>query len=281
MRSARHPSEAGEEPACLHVPRSPVQARPRRDPATPDGRDALRRPWPRIRELLQNALDALELRDLRLQMVAKGETPFQPVDPLGVVNGKSEELRITITWGHDKESGQDYLLMVDNGVGMTEEVITRYFTQIGKSYYRSPEYHEEKAALARGGLITSPISIFGIGILSCFMIANRLQVRTRPGGANDTDRARRDITISGPGSLFWLRPGTLEHQGTEITLFLKSRFHLQHDVKAFLPGLREHFGYKEGEKYEPGDGVIDPPFIAAAHVVGHAIRSMFASPRVK
>ena len=220
-----------------------------------------------IRELLQNALDALELRDLRLKMLDKDKKPHEPVDPRRVVDGKPEVLRVTLTWGHDEDSGQGYLLVVDNGVGMTEEVITRYFTQVGKSYYRSPEYHQERAALAACGLISSPISIFGIGILSCFMIADRFQVRTRPGGANGTNRALRDITISGPDSLFWLRPGTLEHQGTEIKLFLKSRFHLQHDAKAFLPGLRKHFYYPEGKGYEPGEGVIDPPFIAAAHVV--------------
>jgi hypothetical protein len=220
-----------------------------------------------IRELLQNALDALEVRDLRLKMLATGGKPYEPVDPPRFVDGKPQELCVTLTWGKDEVTGQDYLLVADNGVGMTEEVITRYFTQVGKSYYRSPEYHQERAALSVRGLISSPISIFGIGILSCFMIADRLQVRTCPGGANNADRVPRDITISGPGSLFWLRLGTLEHQGTEITIFLKSRFHLQHDAKAFLPGLREHFGYPNGRKYEPGDGVIDPPFIAAAHVV--------------
>src|SRR5262249_52786208 len=61
-----------------------------------------------IRELLQNSLDALELRDLRLKMVNKGERPHEPVDPLRVVNGKPEELRVTLTWGRDEASGQDY-----------------------------------------------------------------------------------------------------------------------------------------------------------------------------
>ena len=155
-----------------------------------------------LRELLQNALDALELRDLRLKMLARGETPHEKIDPLP----SSEALQVILTWGHDATSGQEYLLVEDNGVGMTEDVITRFFTQVGKSYYRSPDYHRERALLRNANLITSPISIFGIGILSCFMIADRLEVRTCPGGANDTDRAPRDITISGPGSLFWLRP---------------------------------------------------------------------------
>ncbi len=35
-----------------------------------------------LRELLQNALDALELRDLRLKMLARGETPHEKIDPL-------------------------------------------------------------------------------------------------------------------------------------------------------------------------------------------------------
>ena len=141
-----------------------------------------------IRELLQNALDALEVRDLRLKMLATGGEPYEPVDPPRFVDGKPQELRVTLTWGKDEVTGQDYLLVADNGVGMTEEVITQYFTQVGKSYYRSPEYHQERAALAVRGLISSPISIFGIGILSCFMIADRLQVRTCPGGANAADR---------------------------------------------------------------------------------------------
>jgi hypothetical protein len=99
------------------------------------------------------------------------------------------------------------------------------------------------------------------------MIADRLEVRTRPGGANEADRAPRDITISGPGSLFWLRRGTLAHQGTEVTLYLKPRFRLQHDPEALEPGLKRYFGYPKGEGYRPDAGVIDPPFIAACHVV--------------
>ncbi len=220
-----------------------------------------------IRELLQNALDALELRDLRLRMSERGETLSKPVDPLPVVNGTREELQVRLSWGRDKESDQEFIRVSDNGTGMTERIITEYFTQVGKSFYRSPEYSQEKATLKAGGIATSPISIFGIGILSCFMIGDRLRVRTRPGGANDGDRAAYDVTISGPGSLFWMQPGTLERQGTEITLYLKPRFHIAHDPDRWIPGLKKHFEYPNGEKYKIESGVIDPAFIAARHVV--------------
>ena len=91
-----------------------------------------------IRELLQNALDALEVRDLRLKMLDKGGEPYEPVDRLRFVDGEPEELRVTLTWGNDEASGQDYLLVADNGVGMTEEVITRYFARSARATTAAP-----------------------------------------------------------------------------------------------------------------------------------------------
>ncbi|MDA1050866.1 MAG: hypothetical protein O3C40_10360 [Planctomycetota bacterium] len=42
---------------------------------------------------------------------------------------------------------------------MTEEVIKNYFTQVGKCYYRSPEFNQERAAMKANGELVSPISI--------------------------------------------------------------------------------------------------------------------------
>ena len=118
------------------------------------------------------------------------------------------------------------------------------------------------------GLQARPISLFGIGILSSFMIADRLHVRTHPGGVN-AERRPYDITISGPGSLFWLQEGTLAHQGTEVKLFLKPQYRLEHDAEGWLDLLRLHFGYREGElvKSQVDKHVIDPVLIAGMHVV--------------
>ena len=251
-----------------------------------------------IRELLQNALDALELRELRLMTPKKAR--HEPVDDLD-----GEELRVELTWGGNPEKGE-FIRVTDWGVGMTRRVIQEYFTKVGKSYYKSADYRQEQAALARAGLVTSPISLFGIGILSCFMIAERMLVRTCPGDHDDGERQRFDVTISGPASLFWLKPGTLEHQGTEITLYLKRGFQLQHNAQTLLNRLRvraceggqvvltqhnaqtllnrlrKHFGYpiqtdedpKTSSEIEEETGskdqsktILDLAFLAAAHVV--------------
>ncbi|MFC1713106.1 hypothetical protein ACFL6S_05530 [Candidatus Poribacteria bacterium] len=219
-----------------------------------------------IRELLQNALDALDMRNLRRQLEKAGETLAEPVDTLP----DGEELRVVLTWGCDEESGQEYILVKDNGVGMTIDIITNYFTQIGKSFYRSLDFEREKRAMAQKDLLATPISIFGIGILSCFMIGDRLEVRSCPGGANDNNRQAYNITVSGPGSLFWLKKGTLEHQGTEVKVFLKEGYKVRHRGEDLRDRLREHFDYREqdAEREKTGDKtVVDPAFIAASHVL--------------
>jgi len=234
-----------------------------------------------IRELIQNSLDALQLRDLRLKLDAQDETPAEPVDRLR----RDETLEVVVEWGHDDASGQDFLRVRDNGVGMTEDAIKRYFTQIGKSYYRASEFEREKAMLRRHGLLATPISQFGIGILSCFMIADRLEVRTRPGGADAHERAPYDVTISGPGSLFWLREGTRDTQGTEITLYLKAGYRLMHDADTLHDRLRDAFGYSGAFHRAPsestGEGTpVDPAFVVGRYVVWPMYPVRLAPPGV-
>ncbi len=81
-----------------------------------------------IRELLQNALDSLALRELRLKMKQKGEASC-----IRHWVFRHSEFRAQPARGTDEETGQQWLRVTDNGVGMTEEVIKNYFTQMGKS----------------------------------------------------------------------------------------------------------------------------------------------------
>lgn len=178
-----------------------------------------------IRELLQNSLDALELRDLRHQLKEKGGMPAKPVDgelirPKVIKwEGAEKELSVTVELG--AQDGREFLVVVDNGTGMDEDTIQRYFTRLGRSFYKSPSFLEEQAEMRRHGLLLSPISQFGIGILSCFMIADSIEIRTNPGGGM---ASALDLSVSGPGNLFWTRPGTRREQGTEVRLWLQTKF---------------------------------------------------------
>lgn len=224
-----------------------------------------------LRELLQNALDALQMRSLRLKVLAKDpDARVEPTDFLRL----GEALQVKVTWGRDSATNREYIRVEDNGCGMTRGVLERYFTKLGKSYYRSPEYERERQILREHGFIVSPISQFGIGFLSCFMLADEVHLRTRPGGTNSGERAAYDVHISGPGSLFWLSPGTLERQGTEITLYLKHPFQLDHDRERAIDWLRAYFGYsgqhneaqKEWEEIEKQKR-IDPLWIIGRYVI--------------
>ena len=103
-------------------------------------------------------------------------------------------------------------------------------------------------------LISTPISQFGIGILSCFMLADRMEIRTHAGGAQQTD-----LIVSGPGSLFWTRAGTRAEQGTEVKLWLKPEIVPSHDSAKMLQVLRVDSGRE--------DGGFDPFLELARHTV--------------
>jgi hypothetical protein len=123
--------------------------------------------------------------------------------------------------------------------------------------------------MRRHGLICTPISTFGIGVLSCFMIADRIQVRTHPGEIGSTRRAH-DLEISGPGSLFWTRPGTRKRQGTEVTLWLRKqhRLALKHNRESCFAKLRRFFEYdKQSPEPAREEKDLDPGLIAAKHVI--------------
>jgi hypothetical protein len=60
----------------------------------------------------------------------------------------------------------------DDGIGLDEAVIQKFLAVIGKSYYHSEEFRSL-------GIDVDPISFFGIGLLSCFMITDSIKITTR------------------------------------------------------------------------------------------------------
>jgi transcriptional regulator with XRE-family HTH domain len=110
-----------------------------------------------VRELLQNAMDAVRLRAL--------------------LDRRPDHGTVAVTaWGDDDSV---WFRIDDDGVGMDLSTVRDYFLRIGRSYYNSADLARELRHNGQGGASFRAISRFGIGIMSCFMLGDRVEVSTR------------------------------------------------------------------------------------------------------
>ncbi|MBK8803988.1 MAG: ATP-binding protein [Fibrobacteres bacterium] len=152
-----------------------------------------------IRELVQNSIDACLLRrDLEESW------------------GNAYEPKIEIKY---LNNGQFYSLEVhDNGTGMDQNIIDNYYTNIGKSFYKSADYYDLSSQTRKR---FTPTSRFGIGALSIFMITDSLQIETRRVlGPHESSEAL-DISVEGQESVFCIRRGKRKKPGTAVKIQLK------------------------------------------------------------
>ncbi len=155
-----------------------------------------------LRELLQNAVDTCRYRQA-LHKATSNASKYIP------------KISVEIY----KEKNKWFLAVEDNGMGMDENIVREYFTKIAKSYYRSGKFFQERA---ESGIDFQPISAFGIGVMSVFMVTDQLIVETRKLKNNlyDLDSPIH-IEIDGPIGLFWFRNSERKEPGTRLALCLK------------------------------------------------------------
>lgn len=110
-----------------------------------------------LRELYQNALDAC--RCMRAENRRHG------------LSGD-----VSIEFGIGSDGGGAYLYCKDEGIGMTQEIVKNFLLRVGNSYYKSAEFR--RANMGWDNTV-APVSEFGIGLLSCYMIADRIEIVTR------------------------------------------------------------------------------------------------------
>jgi len=116
-----------------------------------------------IRELLQNSIDAIRTRTKRHDQRKKSNNRRKRSE-------STFDSTVYFTANH-QDNGDVHITCRDYGIGMDEHVIRNFFTVAGVSYYRSKEF-------SRQHLNFEPVSQFGIGILSCFMVSDSLEVKT-------------------------------------------------------------------------------------------------------
>lgn len=153
-----------------------------------------------LRELISNASDAID------------KVRFESHSDETLLEGNSDWKIKLIP---DKEAGT--LTIRDNGIGMNMAEVEENIGTIARSGTKAfMQSLKEKAASGNPELIGQ----FGVGFYASFMVADRVTMETRTGGAA-TDGCRWEST--GDGS-YTVEECTKELRGTEITLHLKEEF---------------------------------------------------------
>jgi len=134
-----------------------------------------------LRELTQNALDACRCQ-MALAMEAGMPDKYLP--------------RIVV-WDHSDDPDNPRIVVQDNGVGMSLRIVEEFFLRIGRSYYRSHEFDVLRHRLSEKHITLHACSQFGIGFLSCFLVANHIEIDTWQYG-----NAPLHIRIDGPSEYF-------------------------------------------------------------------------------
>src|SRR2546430_6883639 len=184
-----------------------------------------------LRELISNASDACD----RLRFAAIAD---------GALLAESSQLGVRV----DADPPAGTLTITDNGIGMTREEAIANLGTIARSgtaeFFRSLSGDEQKASQLIGQ--------FGVGFYSAFIVAERVEVRTRKAGAPPEAGVRWE---SGADGEFTVETLTQPQRGTAVTLHLKAdarEFADPMRVRGLIRRYSDHIGFavrmrKEGE----------------------------------
>lgn len=163
-----------------------------------------------VRELLQNAFDAI--KEMIGYEIIRGQMSAATQD---LISASMEvELRI------EESEGRAFLVCADTGVGMTKRIIENYVLVSGNS--RSKELRWLERQLDKRGLRLGRTGIFGVGLLSYFMLADQLIITTRRSQlCDDEDASGWVFETEGIGSFGELRRQSYRLRGTEVRLRIR------------------------------------------------------------
>ena len=156
-----------------------------------------------LRELVSNAADAV--------------TKHKRLVSLGEIEGEDETYRITVTLNKAEKT----LTVSDNGIGMTEDEVTRYLGNIALSGALDfiNKYENENESNSTG-----IIGHFGLGFYSAFMVADTVEVISRSHTGGETVR----WVCNADGSYAFTEAPYALHRGTDIIL------HITEEESAYL-----------------------------------------------
>jgi len=148
-----------------------------------------------LRELISNASDAIDKRRFK----ALTDSTLAVSAP---------KIRL------EPNEGAKTLTLTDDGIGMTEDELVANLGTIARS--GTKEFQTEVAAQNASGDLGQLIGQFGVGFYSAFLVAERVEVISRPAAGGSAHRWESDAK-----GTFSVAPAERNEPGTTIILHLK------------------------------------------------------------
>ena len=195
-----------------------------------------------LRELVSNAVDATQ----KLQTLSR----------VGEAKGELGELKIEVEVNKKKKT----LTIRDRGIGMTAEEVDKYINQV--AFSGAEEFLKKYEGKLDGKEI---IGHFGLGFYSSFMVANKVEIKTKSFKQKAKDKGTHWSCQGSPE--FELTEITKKDRGTEIILHIaddSTEFLEEHKIRELLNKYAKfmpipiQFGEKEidvptGEEVKEGE----------------------------
>lgn len=217
-------------------------------------------PVPALRELVQNALDAV-----RLERELTGS---------GVGH---------VTVSLNLESGSYWLEIEDNGIGMSRDVVRDYLLAVASNYWSSGRFLKDVGPTIAAEF--KPTGKFGIGFLSVFMLGDDVEVVSQRMGSDPVD-----LRLRGRDQLGELRQAKpMRKTGTRIRVNLVE--HVAAELRRTLPSFPLLFStadvpitvFVDGREYQnsPGEWLKESEFdfVSRAERMCNALRPTTANLR--
>ncbi|MGO7169249.1 hypothetical protein AB9F47_19510 [Rhizobium leguminosarum] len=168
--------------------------------------------WAAVRELLQNAVDAVREQIARERLLKDA-----PDDPKWeAILGEAHRIRITL----ETDGIHYFLTCADDGVGMDRKIIENHLLVSGAGPRGDLTALERNSK--KHGFSVGRTGQFGIGLLSYFMLADSISIYTRRSSqAGDVDSTGWRFSIEGLNSFGELRAESRGAAGTTVRLRLK------------------------------------------------------------
>jgi hypothetical protein len=156
-----------------------------------------------LRELIQNSIDAIRLYSYQKK-------------------SKTEKEEINVLY----DSQQKKLRIIDTGTGMDRNLVKNHLLKVGSSRYQDEKFQEQFPDFV-------PISRFGIGILTCFLVSDDVEVST----TTEDDIEALNLSIRNVDGKYLLRtipknalPSPIKSHGTCIELKIRDEIEINNLV---------------------------------------------------